>query len=406
MRGLGMTVVLFLALAGEAAGLERCEPAQATFDRMIGLEPAPSPELIADTFILQGALAGRPETLTRFWVDKGGERGNLADLIARWPADAAERAEVAGQESLLETLRVVRGFVVAFEAPPPSAHEAAERLSARLPPQVTAIMSSEAYRAEFVAQADGIARTEDLPDYAAVLMAAQVMRNHLDEIQGVPAAALMAPNDPHQMRLWDQSIRQQPLRPEIDRISALPEGAGLLNDFLIARPTVIGCAAVAMAAGRPPLPPPAQVRVPGFPTAGYSNPELLDAIYQGQTEQIDLGRVGFYVTAFTGMFTRSDIAECQGVVSTATAAQIASAGSMDVLGQIFGGLIEAHRDRGGSRDDLFAQGFGAGGVTFGGMALSEAGAEADAQLFYSRHGCDSLVAKRFFDKVTELAWQD
>lgn len=71
-----------LALAGEAAGLERCEPAQATFDRMIGLEPAPSPELIADTFILQGALAGRPETLTRFWADKGGERGNLADLIA------------------------------------------------------------------------------------------------------------------------------------------------------------------------------------------------------------------------------------------------------------------------------------------------------------------------------------
>jgi hypothetical protein len=232
------------------------------------------------------------------------------------------------------------------------------------------------------------------------------MRNDLDELQGVSAAALMVPDDPYQMRLWDQSIRQAPLRAEVDRISAMPDGAGLLNDFLIERPTVIGCAAVAMAEGRQPLPPPAPVRVPGFPTAGYSNPKFLDAIYQGQTEQIELGSVGFYLTDFTGMFTRSDIAECQGVISTATSAQIAAAGSMDVLGQIFGGLAEAHRDRGGSRDDLFGQGFGAGAATFGGMALSEAGAEADAQLFYSRHRCDSREAKRFFEQVTELAWQN
>lgn len=404
--GLGMTVVLILISGGEAAGLERCEPTQATFDRMIGLAAAPSPELIADAFILQGALAEKPDTLTRFWIERGGAPGNLADLIAAWPAGTAEQAEVASQQPLLETLRAVRSFVVAFEAPPPSAEEAAERLSANLPPQVTASMSRATYQAEFVAQVSEITRTTSVSSYAAVLMAAQVMRNHLDELQGVPASALMVPDDPYQMRLWDQSIRQEPLRAEADRISALPDGAGLLNDFLIERPTVIGCAAAAMAEGRLPLPPPARVRVPGFPTAGYSNSEFLDAIYQGETEQIELGSVGFYLTAFTGMFTRSNITECRGVISTATAARIAAAGSADVLGQIFGGLVEAHRDRGDSRDDLFAQGFGAGAGTFGGMALSEAGAEADAKLFYSRHGCDSLVAKRFFDQVKELAWQD
>ena len=51
------------------------------------------------------------------------------------------------------------------------------------------------------------------------------------------------------------------------------------------------------------------------------------------------------------------------------------------------------------------QGFNAGAETFGGMMLSQASAEADARLFYSRHGCDSPVAARFFNNVADFAAQ-
>lgn len=401
-KALGVSVALLLALAGEAAGLERCEPAQTTFDRMIGRATAPPPELIADAFILQGPLAGRAEVLTRFWIDNGGEPGDLAPLIAAWPVGSADRAAVAEEEALLETLRAIRHFVVAFEGPPPAAEEAAERLSARLP---AAMMSRDAYRAEFLAETRRIAERRGVSTYAAVLMAAQVMRNRLDELQGVPAGALPAADDAYQMRLWDQSIRQEPLRPEIERLRELPNGAALVNDYLIERPTVIGCAAAAMAAGGPPVPPEPPPRIPGFSTVGYSNPALLDAIFQGQLEDIELAAVAHYLAAFTGMFTRSDLAECRQVVSTATAARITAAGMAEIWARLLGGLREPHRDRGGSRDDLFEQGFAAGAGTFGGMALTEAGAEADARLFYYQHGCDGFVPERFFGQVSELAWQ-
>jgi len=41
--GLGMAVVLLLLSVGDTAAMERCEPEQATFDRMIGRTPVPSP---------------------------------------------------------------------------------------------------------------------------------------------------------------------------------------------------------------------------------------------------------------------------------------------------------------------------------------------------------------------------
>jgi TPR repeat protein len=142
-----------------------------------------------------------------------------------------------------------------------------------------------------------------------------------------------------------------------------------------------------------------------FPTVGYSNPEFFQAIYEGRTEGVRVSQVGFYLTAFLSMFTNADIRECRNVVGKATLYRIAGAGSADVLGQILGGLVQAHRSQGGSRDDLFGQGFSAGAGSFGGMMLSEASAQADAQLFYDRHGCNSAVANRFFGNISKFASQ-
>ena len=103
--GLCMTVAILLLSVGGAVGMERCEPEQATFDRMVGRATAPSPELIADAFILQVAVTGKHAALTRFWIERGWADGNLADLIAGWQAGAAERTEVASQQVLLDTLR-------------------------------------------------------------------------------------------------------------------------------------------------------------------------------------------------------------------------------------------------------------------------------------------------------------
>jgi hypothetical protein len=141
-----------------------------------------------------------------------------------------------------------------------------------------------------------------------------------------------------------------------------------------------------------------------FPTEGYSNPAFFRAIFDGRTEGMHVSQVGFYLTAFLSIFANAeDAPECRTVVSQATLMRIAGAGSVDLFGQILGGLVDAHRNRGGSRDDLFGQGFGAGSKTFGGMMLSEVSAKADAQLFYSRHGCRSPVAVRFFGNVSDFA---
>ncbi len=144
-----------------------------------------------------------------------------------------------------------------------------------------------------------------------------------------------------------------------------------------------------------------------FPTAGYSSPEFFKAIFDGRTKNMRLSQFGLYLTSFLSMFTNAeDVPECRSVVSQATLYRIAGAGSADVLGQIFGGLAQAHRNRGGGRDGAFSQGFNAGAGTFGGMMLSEASAKADAQLFYDRHGCKSPVARRFFGNISNFAAQN
>jgi hypothetical protein len=138
-----------------------------------------------------------------------------------------------------------------------------------------------------------------------------------------------------------------------------------------------------------------------FVSAGYSNPAFFDAIYRGETGDIQLKQVGFYLNTFLGMFVRSAESGCSRVVGAETLGRVVSAGTVDIFGDIFGGLLGAH-DQGGSRDEMFGQGFEGGINAFGPMLADDVTAENDAQLFYERHGCESPVARRFFGNLEDF----
>lgn len=142
-----------------------------------------------------------------------------------------------------------------------------------------------------------------------------------------------------------------------------------------------------------------------FVSTGYTYPQFFEAIWQGQTAKHKPDDYGMYLTSFLSMFTNADEAACRRVVGPATVGRVAASGAVDSLGRLFGGMARAHENRGGSRDDMFAQGSKAGAGTIGGMAAQEMGGQRDAQLFYDRHGCASAAARRFFSNLEAFVAQ-
>lgn len=137
-----------------------------------------------------------------------------------------------------------------------------------------------------------------------------------------------------------------------------------------------------------------------FPTWGYANPKLIKAIYDGNTQAIPVPEVGIYMGFFLGMFIGTDIRECQNLASRDTVYKFTTAGTANFLG----GMLEGFKPNPGGRDEHAKQGFKAGISGLSSVA-SEAAAQADAQLFFDRHGCSTPEAKRFFGNVRRWAGQ-
>jgi hypothetical protein len=366
-----------------------------------------TPAAIADDFLPEEVQATADDSVQRFWQEFATSDKDVAALLENWNADPAAKKAVADRRQFIEALRQLRATIIAFEDARETPEKAAEILAGKWNDWRAEHMSRAEFVHGFLAEVSD--RTDrGVPVYGATLQAAQALRNRLDDLSDA-AGGRNPPEDTYEMWLWDSYLRGKAAAAEVDALRRLPDGDGLWNDYVGERRNTIRCVAAELDNdGSPPTNPLSAgetIARAAFPAQGYSNPAFFRAIYDGETQGMKVSQVGFYLTAFIKMFTNSDIAECQNVVSYETLFRIAGAGSMNVLQQIFGGLAQAHQG-GGSRDDMFGQGFAAGAGTFGGMMLDQASAETDAQTFYDRHGCDSPVANRFFGNITDFARQN
>jgi len=363
---------------------------------------------LADDFINAEILPKADANIRRFWSEFATSDKDVAVLVAGWSAGADAKKAIVDQKPLIETLRQLRATIIAFEDAREPPEKAAELLAGEWNDWRSRHMSRSEFISQFLSEASA-RRKSGIPVYGATLQAAQVLRNRLDDLHS-GAGPRTEPGDTYDMWLWDSSLRQKAVAAKAAALQAMEKGKSYWNSYFIHRTTTIKCVGADLKSSQAARAAEKAREVIGeieFPTAGYSNPKFFRAIYDGRTEGMRVSQVGLYLTAFLSMFTNADddAAGCRTVVSQATLMRIAGAGSADMLKQIFGGLAQAHRNTGAGRDGLFAQGFGAGAGTFGGMALSEASAQADAQLFYDHHGCESAVAKRFFRNLSAFAAQ-
>lgn len=368
-----------------------------------------TPAAIADNYLDEKVLPKADDSLRRFWQEFGTSNESVTSLVENWNASRVAKNAVADREEFIETLRQVRATIFAFEDARETPEHAAEILAGKWDDWRAEHMSREEFIQQYLAEVSD-RRKDSVPVYGAILHAAQALLNRLDDLHGA-AGLRTSPEDLYQMWSWDSYLRGKSASVQVDTLRTMRDGMAYWNDYLIGRRTTIRCLGARLDNSGSPHADPSTVSETIanllFPTEGYTNPKFFRAIYEGRTEEMRVSQVGLYLTTFLSMFTNAkDAPECRNVVSQTTLFRIAGGGSQDVLGRIFGGLAQAHRNRGGNRDDLFGQGFDAGTGTFGGMILSEASAEADAQLFYSRHGCDTPVATRFFGNISDFAVQN
>jgi hypothetical protein len=131
---------------------------------------------------------------------------------------------------------------------------------------------------------------------------------------------------------------------------------------------------------------------------GYSNPAFFKAVWDGQGAAVNRQN-SLYLQHFLTMFRSTG--DCVRVVNDRFFGRLSQQASMDMLGNMLGGLAGAQRGRSGNLDNAFSEGLAAGQAFTGGLIGSTADAKTDAQLFYDRHGCDSPVARRFFGNLQQ-----
>ena len=141
-----------------------------------------------------------------------------------------------------------------------------------------------------------------------------------------------------------------------------------------------------------------------FASDGYSNPQVMQAVYDGRLAADVMKAQSAYWLTFLDLYRNT--ADCVRILSAETFGKFYIAGQIGELKGVFGALVEAHR--GPSTGDFGAAaelGWSAGMNMTQRMLTSISRAKQDAQLFYDRHGCDLPVANRFFGNIAAVARQ-
>lgn len=171
-----------------------------------------------------------------------------------WEASDADKADVLGRRDFIELLRQVHKTIERHEGQRLSPEAAADVLARGAATADGDLITVDEYE-DFLSLVDGYVTNDGAPSYAAVLYAAQVMRNKLDLKRGVPESAVKAFPPQFQMPNWDTWLRKGAAASEIDALLSKPGGEAMWNEFLIHRMTTIGCAGAAIPMDKDDLPP-------------------------------------------------------------------------------------------------------------------------------------------------------
>lgn len=137
------------------------------------------------------------------------------------------------------SLAALREAIEAFERQRPRAAQAAEIASGDWVGWRAALMSRDDFVHGFFDEVGRRARRQD--DYAAILQAAQAMRNKLDNMHG--AAGIRERLEvPSVMWLWDLHLRTPGAEEELNRLNKLPDEQWLWGRYSMGRKTAIACA--------------------------------------------------------------------------------------------------------------------------------------------------------------------
>jgi hypothetical protein len=134
-----------------------------------------------------------------------------------------------------------------------------------------------------------------------------------------------------------------------------------------------------------------------FDPAGYSTPPVVEALFAGRTAGLDQRYTTLYLQQFLSDI--SVVEDCRAQINQRTLGTLGAMSSMETLGTLFGGLVDAHRNRTGNLDDAARQGAAAGFGAVGSLLGPTMSARADVRLFVQRHGCITPVSARFFRNV-------
>jgi TPR repeat protein len=141
-----------------------------------------------------------------------------------------------------------------------------------------------------------------------------------------------------------------------------------------------------------------------FASEGYSNPQVMQAVYDGRLSTEAMKAQSAYWLTFLDQFRNAE--GCARILSAETFGKFYFAGQIGELKGVFGALVDAHQGPGTGDFGADAQsGWNAGMNLTQRMLASISRAKEDAQLFYDRHGCDSAVATRFFGNIATAARQ-
>ncbi|MCK8515085.1 hypothetical protein M0534_01895 [Methylonatrum kenyense] len=134
-----------------------------------------------------------------------------------------------------------------------------------------------------------------------------------------------------------------------------------------------------------------------FRSDGYARSQLIEAIYSGNTQRFIPADHGLYLLSFATMFYHAEGDHaCNIAVSAPALTTLTTLGTTDALSILMGPMLEAHRRGSRGRDQAFVDGARAGEQGMVAGMEAEGSGQNDARLFYSRHGCATPVAKRFF----------
>lgn len=260
----------------------------------------------------------------------------------------------------------LRTAIEAFEGPRPNAEQAAAIAAGDWTGWRAKLMSRNEFISGFLDEVRR--RSGSHGEYAAILQAAEAMRNRLDDMYGA-AGKRGRPEDPSAMWIWDLTMRKPAAQDQISTLLPLPDGEWLWNRYLRSRKAVIACALDDMSE--------LTKLAETVDKSLFLRPDVVTSFVAGRKFPLD-----YQVMAYLSGLLEVRLPDCKLTAYS------------DGMGSV---LTFQQATIQSAMTSFFDRGFDLGGVVFDSMefvAYAKAG-KADAKALQEKYGCTSPVALAF-----------